>query len=109
MDRWELMTRRLPLMPKWKTERALRRLSKKALAERCWAAEANADHSMESQSEAWARAAELVEMLEGKRPVDHDLIQRMNEHRAHVISCRAGSCEHEYAALMRIPTTGDVQ
>lgn len=99
--KWEWVTRRLPMMPRWRTEQQLMRLPKKVLAERCWAAEANADHSMESQSEAWARLSQLVEMIDGKRPMDWELVREVRRHRAHVIQCRTGSCEHEYAALVK--------
>ena len=99
--KWEWITRRLPMMPKWRTEQQLMRLTKKALAERVWAAEANADHSMYAQSEAWALLSQLVEMVDGKRPMDRELVRQVREHRAHVIECRMGSCEHEYAALVK--------
>ena len=91
--------RRLP--PKSKTVSTLENLTTKELVERCWIAEMNDECSMEMASEAWARVAELVDMLEGKRPIDLDLLGRLNEHRAHVIKCRTGSCEHEFAVLMR--------
>jgi hypothetical protein len=98
---WEWVVRRLPPMPKYRSVRQSMTLSKKALAEECWAARVNSECSMESASEAWARAAELVEMLEGKRGIDRSLLKRLKAHRAHVIKCRTGSCEHEYAALVR--------
>ena len=101
------VTMRLAPRPKHKSVRQLRRLSHKILAERCWAADINDEYSTYSASEAWARVAELVDMLEGRRAVDQDLLVALHEHREHVAACRTGSCEHEYAALVRadaIPT-----
>ena len=101
MKRLEWITRRVPSKPKWLTVKSLMNLKRQELAERCWAAEANCDGFAYAASEAWARCAELVEMLEKKRPVEKGLIQALARHRDHVIACRMGSCEHEFAALVR--------
>lgn len=99
MSEW--VVRHLPRMPKWRSERQLRKLSKRNLAERCWAAEANADGYEHAASERSARIAELADMLRGKREVDLAILDSIDAHRAHVETCRIGSCEHEYAALVR--------
>lgn len=101
------VVRRLPPMPRFRTEREFRKLSKKTLAINCWAATVNDDWSMYAASEAWARCAELVEMIEGRRDVDRDLIASLKEQRAHVERCRAGACEHKFAALVRAGVTDD--
>lgn len=72
------------------------------MAETLWAACVNQDMAMESSSEAWGLVATLVDMLKGTREVDPELLARLDEHRAHVVKCRTGSCEHEYAVLVRI-------
>ena len=100
-SQWVWVTRLLPPMPKFRTVRQLRKLSHRDLAERCWAAEVNHDFAAESAGEWAARAAELSDMLEGRRPVDPEVLKSMNEHRTHVVECRLGSCEHEFAALVR--------
>lgn len=101
MNKWEFVTRRLPVKPKQKTVAQAMRLTKKAMANELWAAQVNDDCSMEMASEVWARCAELVEMIEGRQPIDRELIASLKVHRAHVVKCRIGSCEHEYAALVR--------
>jgi hypothetical protein len=101
MSKLEWVTTRLPSMPSFKTERQLRKLSKRDLAERCWAAWVNYDFASLSGAEALARCWELVEMLEGTRPVDQKLVDSLKAHREHVVTCRLGTCEHEYAALVR--------
>ena len=88
-------------MPKSRAVQQARAMSKKALAEDFWAAQVNSDSAMECAAEAWARLAEAAEMLEGKRPVDMHFIELINQHTAHVVQCRTGSCEHDYAALVR--------
>lgn len=98
---WEWVTRRLPSPPKHRAVQDLMKFTKKELAENCWAATVTSDMALMCQAEAMARIVDLVEMIEGKRPVDRKLLKRLNDHRAHVVACRRGSCEHEYAALVR--------
>jgi hypothetical protein len=97
----EWVVRRRPKMPEFRTERDLMRLPKKELVADQWAASVNADEAMYMASEWAARAAELADMLAGKRPVDRKLVAATRRHRRHVVTCKRGSCEHEYAALVR--------
>lgn len=101
MAEWQWVVLRLPRMPRFRTERQLRKLRKKDLAARCWAADVNSDDARYVASEWAANATQLADMLRGRRPVDTELLDRIDEHRAHVEKCRTGSCEHEYAALLR--------
>lgn len=104
---WEWVTRHLPPLPKHRTVRQLRRMSQTDLAERCWAATANADFASMSSAEAWARVKELAAMLEGRVPVDPKLLTMIREHTEHVMKCRRGACEHEHAALVRAGLVDD--
>jgi hypothetical protein len=97
----EWVVRWLPKMPRHRTERQWRQLSRRALSENLWAATVNEDHYRYTASEYAARIVELVDMIEGRRPVDQELLARVREHQAHVVECRTGCCEHEYAALVR--------
>lgn len=99
--RCDLRIEGLPSMPRFRTARALRKLSKRDLAERCWAADVNHEGAAYSASEAWARVFELVEMIEGARPVDTGLLARLKGHREHIVACRIGSCEWNFHALIR--------
>ena len=91
----------LPPMPRFRTERQLRKLSKRALAMECWAAGVNYEEANESAAEAWGVIAELVEVIEGRRIVDATKLATLKNHKAHVESCRAGSCESEFHVLVR--------
>lgn len=88
-------------MTRWRTVRSLRALSKRTLADRLWAAEVNADESMEMSAEAWATIADLVAMLDGAKPRDEKMLTDLRTHKEHVIACQRGSCEHEYKAMRR--------
>lgn len=98
----EWVVRRLPATKaKFRSQRELVKLSKRNLAERCWAAEYTADCAMEIQVEAWANVDVLLDIIKGRRPIDPELIKTLDEHRAHVAACRTGICEHQYAVLVR--------
>lgn len=101
MKKLEWIVRRVPPRRKPIGLHDLQKLKKADLADRAWAAEMTSECSLEVAAEAWARLAEAVAMLEGKCPVDQALIALVNEHTSHVNACRMGSCEHEYAALVR--------
>ena len=96
-----MMSRTNATAPSPLTESELLKLPRKALAERCWAAEANAEAAGDSAGEAWTEVAKLRAILEDDKLTEAVRVYiRLKAHDTHVRECRTGSCEDEFRALV---------